>query len=72
MRLVGPSEETGAQIETHGSHAERSHQPDTAQQNDQRKGMGIGLSLRSFARKNIGNERIHVDLLIENPATLLV
>jgi hypothetical protein len=33
--------------------------------------MGIGLSLRSFARKDVGNDRVHGNLLIEIDITLL-
>jgi hypothetical protein len=44
------SKEPGAQIETHGSHRKRRHQPDTAQQHDQCKRVRLGLSLRGFAR----------------------
>jgi hypothetical protein len=65
-------EKTGAQIETHGRHGERGHQPDTAKQGDQCEGMGIGLSLRSFTLKNVGDKRIHGNLLIEIAITLLL
>jgi hypothetical protein len=51
VRQEGPrSEERGAQIETYGSHDERCGEPEATKQGNQRKRVGIGLSLRSFAR----------------------